>query len=62
MDLLTTEVRLVVLPIHLDPTSPEHDPLWHAKVTTLLARTDAVVHPVGNGTAGQARFGGLTST
>ncbi len=35
------------------------DPLWHAEVTTLLARTDAVVHPVDNGTAGQARFGGL---
>jgi glycosyltransferase involved in cell wall biosynthesis len=61
MNLLPTEVRLVVLPIYLDPTSPEHDPLWHAKVTTLLARTDAVVHPVDNGTAGQARFGDLTS-
>jgi glycosyltransferase involved in cell wall biosynthesis len=59
MDVLPAEVRLVVLPVHLDPASPEHDPLWHAQATRLLARTDAVVHPVDNGTAGQVRFGGL---
>lgn len=59
MDLLPTEVRLVVLPVRLGPTSPEYDPIGHAEVTTLLARTDAVVHPVDNGTAGQVRFGGL---
>ncbi len=59
VDLLPAEGRLVVLPVHLDTTSPEHDPTWHAEVTTLLARTDAVVHPVDNGTAGQVWFGGL---
>ncbi len=59
VELFPTEARLVVLPVYLDPTSPEHDPIWHAKVTTLLAHTDAVVHPVDNGTAGQVRFGGL---
>lgn len=57
--LLPTEVRLVVLPVHLESTSPEYDPIWHAEVTSLLARNDAVVHPVDNGTAGQVRFGGL---
>lgn len=59
VSLLPTHVRLVVLPVHLESTSPEYDPTWHAEVTTLLARTDAVVHPVDNGTAGQVRFGGL---
>ncbi|MGH3930106.1 MAG: hypothetical protein ACRDTF_09035, partial [Pseudonocardiaceae bacterium] len=58
-DLLPAEVRLVVLPVHLDHTSPEHDPTWHAETTTLLAHIDAVVRPVDNGTAGQTRFGGL---
>ncbi|MGH3925099.1 MAG: hypothetical protein ACRDTT_19925, partial [Pseudonocardiaceae bacterium] len=57
--LLPTGVRLVVLPVRLDPTSPEHDPPWHAETATLLAGVDAMVHPVDNGTAGQVRFGGL---
>ncbi|MGH3812393.1 MAG: hypothetical protein ACRDUV_08045, partial [Pseudonocardiaceae bacterium] len=57
--LLPTEVRLIVLPVRLDATSPEYDPTWHAETTTLLAHVDAAVHPVDNGTAGQVRFGGL---
>jgi glycosyltransferase involved in cell wall biosynthesis len=57
--LLPTEVRLVVVPVRLDPTSPEYDPTWHAEITTLLAHVNAAVHPVDNGTAGQVRFGGV---
>lgn len=57
--LLPTGVRLVVLPVRLDPTSPEHDLAWHAETATILACFDAVVYPVDNGTAGQVRFGGL---
>ncbi|MGH3719562.1 MAG: glycosyltransferase family 4 protein [Pseudonocardiaceae bacterium] len=57
--LLPNGVRLVVLPVYLDRTSPEYDPNWHAETTTLLARIDSAVHPADNGTAGQVRFGGL---
>lgn len=59
VDLLPTEVRLVVLPVRLDSISPEYDPTWHSEVATLLARIDAMVYPVDNGTAGHVRFGGL---
>ncbi|MGH3692554.1 MAG: glycosyltransferase family 4 protein [Pseudonocardiaceae bacterium] len=57
--LLPNGTRLVVLPVHVHPTSPEYNPTWHAETATLLARVDAAVHPVDNGTAGQVRFGGL---
>ncbi|MGH3771109.1 MAG: glycosyltransferase [Pseudonocardiaceae bacterium] len=58
--LLPNGVRLVVLPVYLDATSPEYDPTWHAETTTLLTHVDVAVLPVDNGTAGQVRFGGLT--
>ncbi|MGH3565016.1 MAG: hypothetical protein ACRDRH_03065 [Pseudonocardia sp.] len=32
--LLPNGVRLVVLPVHLDATSPEYDPTWHAETTS----------------------------
>ncbi|MGH3548277.1 MAG: glycosyltransferase family 4 protein [Pseudonocardiaceae bacterium] len=57
--LLPTEAQLVVLPVRLDSTSPEHDPTWHTETTTLLANVDSTVHPVDNGTAGQVRSSGL---
>ncbi len=57
--MLSTDVRLVVLPVRLEPTSGEYDPAWHGDTTTLLDRVDAVVHPVDNGTDGLVRFGGL---
>lgn len=58
-ELIPTEAQLVVLPVYLDPTSPEYDPGWHRETTTLLDHVDVMVLPVGNGTAGQVRFGGL---
>lgn len=57
--LLPTEVRLVVLPVHLQPTSGEYNPTWYAETRELLHRVDAAVHPVDNGTDGLTRFGGL---
>ncbi|MGH3822068.1 MAG: glycosyltransferase family 4 protein [Pseudonocardiaceae bacterium] len=57
--LLPNGTRLAVLPVHLHATSPEYNSTWHAETATLLARVDAAVHPVDNGTAGQVRFGGL---
>ncbi|MEG8184189.1 hypothetical protein GZH49_37625 [Nocardia terpenica] len=55
--LLPAGVRLVVLPVRLDPTSSEYDPDWHATTIALLAGVGAEVIPVDNGTGGQARFG-----
>jgi glycosyltransferase involved in cell wall biosynthesis len=57
--LIPTDVRLVVLPVRLEPASGEYDLTWHAETTTLLNRVDAVVQPVDNGTGGLVRFGGL---
>lgn len=57
--LLPAGVRLVVLPVRLDPTSPEYDLAWHTEMATMLDAVGAMVYPVENGTAGQIRFGGL---
>ncbi len=57
--LLPADVRLFVLPVRLNPTSPEYDLNWHTETTAMLANVDAMVYPVDNGTAGQVRFGGL---
>ncbi|MGH3623095.1 MAG: hypothetical protein ACRDQ5_15085, partial [Sciscionella sp.] len=57
--LLPTGTRLVVFPVRLNPTSPEYDPTWHTETTTLLARGNATVCPVDNGTRGLVRFGDL---
>lgn len=57
--LLPAGVRLVVLPVYLDSSSPEYDPAWHSTTQHLLSTVDSVVCPVENGTGGQTRFGDL---
>ncbi|MEG8179241.1 glycosyltransferase family 4 protein [Nocardia terpenica] len=63
LDILTRlvrdDVRLVILPVWLDPTSPEHNPDWHTDTRKLLRHKRTEIHPVDNGTHGQRRFGGL---
>lgn len=56
---LAQHVRLVVMPVRLDPVSPERDPRWHHQVLDLLRARRAIVLPVDNGTGGRQRFGGL---
>lgn len=56
---LGTDVRLVVMPVRLEPTSDEYDPRWHRRTETLLADRDTTVLPLDNGTGGSRRFGGL---
>ncbi|MFE3781092.1 glycosyltransferase family 4 protein [Amycolatopsis sp. NPDC059090] len=58
-DLLPTDVRLVILPLWLDRSSPERHPDWHARARSGLRR--ATILPVGNGTGGQDRWGGLNN-
>ncbi|MGH4018389.1 MAG: glycosyltransferase family 4 protein [Pseudonocardiaceae bacterium] len=58
-DLLPQQVRLLVLPAHLAPSSSEYDPAWHTRAQELLEQVNAVVHPLDNGTGGRVRFGGL---
>jgi glycosyltransferase involved in cell wall biosynthesis len=57
--LLDPAVRLVVLPVRLEPASGEYDARWHAETTALMRRARADVVPVDNGTCGMTRFGGL---
>ena len=57
--LLAPGVRLAVLPVELGPPSPEYDPAWHAAARTVIHEAGGEVIPVGNGTAGMTRFGGL---
>lgn len=66
--LLTTVARhvpdgtdLIVLPVRLEPTSPEYDYTAHRQALTILDRTPHRVVPVDNGTDGQTRFGDLTA-
>ncbi|WP_280387719.1 glycosyltransferase family 4 protein [Nocardia wallacei] len=59
VDLLPPEARLTVLPVQLSPASPEFDQDWHTDTQRLLARADAEVVPLHNGTHGATRFGGL---
>ncbi|MBB4689299.1 glycosyltransferase family 4 protein [Amycolatopsis jiangsuensis] len=56
-DLLPASVRLAVLPLRLDRSSPEHHPAWHARTRRLLR--NATILPVDNGTGGQNRWGRL---
>lgn len=58
-DLLPPRVRLVLLPVHLSPDSPERHPRWYRRTGELVARSAATVHPVHNDTGGQDRFGTL---
>jgi glycosyltransferase involved in cell wall biosynthesis len=58
--LLTPRTRLVVLPVYLNPASPEYDPAWHREVRAEIGQAAEVI-PVGNGTAGTTRFAGLPS-
>jgi len=57
-DHLLPGVHLVVMPVHLNPSSPEYDPLWHARTRAILQKVHASIRPVDNGTAGRQRFGG----
>ena len=52
---------LVVAPVHLDPTSPEHDRTAHQRTLAILGRVPHKVIPLSNGTGGQTRFGDLTA-
>lgn len=58
-ELLGPDVQMIVMPVELKPDSPEYDPDWHASSLELVARAGGEVVPVGNGTAGATRFGGL---
>ena len=54
-------VRLVVLPVRLSPASPEYQRSWHRQTRALLQQLGVTTYPVDNGTAGMARFGGLSA-
>lgn len=56
-EVLPPQVRLVVLPVRLDPAGAEYHAEWHAETRAMLRRAE--VHPVGNGTCGADRFGTL---
>jgi glycosyltransferase involved in cell wall biosynthesis len=58
--MLAPGTRLVVLPVHLSPASPEYYPAWHQGVLAEIGQAAEVV-PVGNGTGGTTRFAGLPS-
>jgi glycosyltransferase involved in cell wall biosynthesis len=59
VELLPEHVELVLLPVHLDPDSPERDPAWYDRTRDLVARARATVYPVHNNTDGRDRFGTL---
>lgn len=59
VDALDPAVRMVVMPIRLEATSPEYDAVWHKDTLGLLDRSGAEVIPLDNGTSGTTRFGGL---
>lgn len=52
---------LVVAPVNLDPTSPEHDHTAHQRTLATLGQVPHKVIPLSNGTNGQTRFGDLTA-
>jgi glycosyltransferase involved in cell wall biosynthesis len=52
-------VRLLLLPVHLAPPSPEYDSDWYRRTLASLRSRPLDVRPIDNGTAGRARFGGL---
>jgi glycosyltransferase involved in cell wall biosynthesis len=54
-------VRLVAIPIRLNPASSEYDHQWHQQTLATLNQAGAEVIPVGNSTGGRTRFGGLTN-
>lgn len=59
VDHLGHDTHLAVLPIRLDPSSPEYDADVHARIRKLLADVPHEVIPVENGTDGATRFGDL---
>jgi glycosyltransferase involved in cell wall biosynthesis len=53
-------VHLTTLPIQLTPASSEYDSAWYQETRTILASTaHHTVTPIGNGSGGLTRFGGL---
>lgn len=58
---LAPGIELVLLPVHLSPTSPEYDHRAHQQVQESLAAVPHRAIPLDNGTAGQQRFGDLTA-
>ncbi len=59
--ILSHDVRLVLLPVTLDPASPEYDRARHEAARQRLAEVDHHIVPLDNGTGGMRRFGGLTA-
>ena len=60
-EVLDPSVRLTVLPVTLAPDSAEYDAAWHQESLALTESAGASVIPVGNGTGGRTRFGGLAN-
>ncbi|MFI6290040.1 glycosyltransferase family 4 protein [Nonomuraea sp. NPDC050790] len=58
---LAPGVRLVVMPIRLQPGSPEYQADWHQSAQAAVARVAGQVEPIDNGTGGMRRFGGLSN-
>lgn len=58
---LPPDTDLVILPVHLDPASPEYDHRAHELALEGLRRVPHRVIPVDNGTGGQTRFGDLAA-
>jgi glycosyltransferase involved in cell wall biosynthesis len=56
---LRPAVRLVVLPIHLIPSSSEYNARWHGQMYDFIHQAGGQVISIDNGTGGHARFGGL---
>lgn len=56
---LPDDTDLVVLPVRLDPTSPEYDPAVLHRTLSVLDGTTHKILPLDNGTDGRTRFGDL---
>ncbi|MBE8519241.1 glycosyltransferase family 4 protein [Amycolatopsis sp. H6(2020)] len=61
VDSLPADVRLVLLPVQLNPGSWEFQPAWHDRARALLEPVDTEILPVDNGTGRNDRWGGLSS-
>jgi len=59
VDLLAPAVRWPSCRSGSSPGSSEYDPAWYQQTLAILGEARADVVPVGNGTAGLTRFGGL---
>ncbi|MBY8889208.1 glycosyltransferase [Streptomyces sp. PTM05] len=58
-DALAPDVRLILLPVRLDPSSPEYDAAGHHRLRERIAPAPHQVIDLDNGTQGRERFGGL---